>query len=41
MVDFLENDFQLSNPQIIIEVDKLLEDHSFTAEQVVNSVANG
>ena len=41
MVDFLESDFQLNNPRTIIEVDKLLEDHSFTAEQVFNSMANG
>lgn len=41
MVDFLESDFELCNPQTIIEVDKLLEDHSFTAEQVFNSMANG
>jgi len=41
MVDFLEGDFQLNNPRTIIEVDKLLEDHSFTAEQIFNSMANG
>ena len=41
MVDFLESDFQLNNPQTIVEVDKLLQDNAFTAEQVFNSMANG
>lgn len=41
MVDFLESDFQLNNPQTISEVDKLLQDNAFTAEQVFNSMANG
>jgi len=41
MVDFLESDFQLNNPRTITEVDKLLENHSFTAEQVFKSMANG
>ncbi|WP_378956991.1 sigma 54-interacting transcriptional regulator [Pelosinus sp. sgz500959] len=41
MVDFLESDFQLNNPQTINEVDKLLQDNAFTAEQVFNSMANG
>jgi len=41
MVDFLEGDFQLNNPRIITEVDKLLEDQSFTADQVFNSMVNG
>jgi len=41
MVDFLESDFQLNNPQTIVEVDKLLQENAFTAEQVFNSMANG
>lgn len=41
MVDFLESDFQFSSPKAILEVDKLLEDSVFTAEQVFNSMANG
>lgn len=41
MVDFLESDFQLSIHQTIYEIDKLLEDSVFTAEQVFNSMVNG
>lgn len=41
MVDFLESDFQLNSPQTISDVDKLLQDNAFTAEQVFNSMANG
>ncbi len=41
MVEFLESDFQFDNAQIISEVDKLLQDNAFTAEQIFNSMANG
>ena len=41
MVEFLESDFHFDNAQIISEVDKLLQDNAFTAEQIFNSMANG
>lgn len=41
MVAFLESDFQFENAQIISEVDKLLQENAFTAEQIFNSMANG
>jgi phosphotransferase system HPr (HPr) family protein len=41
MVAFLESDFHLDNDLIISEVDKLLQDNTFTAEQIFNSMANG
>jgi phosphotransferase system HPr (HPr) family protein len=41
MVDFLESDFSLDNVDTISEVDKLLQDNVFTAEQIFNSMANG
>ncbi len=41
MVEFLESDFYLTNLQTISEVDKLLEENAFTAQQVFDSMANG
>jgi len=41
MVAFLESDFHLDNAETISKVDKLLQDNSFTAEQIFNSMANG
>ena len=41
MVTFLESDFSLADAQSMNEVDKLLQDNAFTAEQIFNSMANG
>lgn len=41
MVVFLESDFSLADAQSMNEVDKLLQDNAFTAEQIFNSMANG
>jgi phosphotransferase system HPr (HPr) family protein len=41
MVAFLESDFHLDNAQAISEVDKIIQDNAFTAEQIFNSIANG
>lgn len=41
MVVFLESDFWLDDTHAINEVDKLLQDNAFTAEQIFNSMANG
>jgi phosphotransferase system HPr (HPr) family protein len=41
MVMFLESDFHFDNAQIINEVDQLLQDNAFAAEQIFNSMANG
>lgn len=41
MVAFLESDFHFDNVQIINEVDQLLQENAFAAEQIFNSMANG
>jgi phosphotransferase system HPr (HPr) family protein len=41
MVMFLESDFQFDNAQSMNEVDQLLQDNTFAAEQIFNSMANG
>lgn len=41
MAAFLESDFQLSTSQSMQEVDKLLHENAFTAEQIFSSMANG
>lgn len=41
MAAFLESDFQLADASNINEMDRLLQDNVFTAEQIFNSMANG
>lgn len=41
MVAFLESDFKLKNPSAEREVDQLLHENVFTAEQIFSSMANG
>ncbi|WP_346356001.1 sigma 54-interacting transcriptional regulator [Azotosporobacter soli] len=41
MAAFLESDFQLADESSINEMDRLLQDNAFTAEQIFNSMANG
>ncbi|HBW34895.1 sigma 54-interacting transcriptional regulator [Desulfosporosinus sp. BICA1-9] len=41
MVEFLESDFLISDVDTINKVDNVLQNNSFTAEHVFNSMANG
>lgn len=41
MVTFLEGDFNLENSSALKEVDQLLHENAFTAEQIFSSMANG
>lgn len=41
MKAFLESDFQLADAAVLSQVDKLLQDNAFTAEQIFVSMANG
>ena len=41
MVTFLESDFSLHDTHALNEMDQLIQDNAFTAEQIFNSMANG
>lgn len=41
MAAFLESDFNLRSPSALKEVDQLLHENAFTAEQIFSSMANG
>lgn len=41
MKAFLESDFQLADAAVLSQVDNLLQDNAFTAEQIFVSMANG